>query len=164
VILIDTNILSTFARINRLDFLSQVFNADVLYISANVYDEVRKGIEKGYSFLSPVFVLVESKKLRIATLSEKECLIEIPSSFGPGERDSIAICVNRNATFATNEKRVISYCKRNSIAYTTLNKILTASLRLGILRREELVRLIEEIEDKDNIVFACKEQILEDRE
>ncbi len=47
MILIDTNILSTFAKIDRLDLLEEVFGE--MHISPNVLDEVKRAEELGYS-------------------------------------------------------------------------------------------------------------------
>ena len=41
MILIDTNILSTFAKIDRLELLFKVFNQETLYISPNVFQELK---------------------------------------------------------------------------------------------------------------------------
>jgi len=45
MILVDTNILSTFAKIDRLELLFGVFKQKTLYISPNVFQELKDEME-----------------------------------------------------------------------------------------------------------------------
>ena len=48
--LLDTNILSTFAKIKRMDILFKVFGEDRLFISPGVLSEIKLASERGYDF------------------------------------------------------------------------------------------------------------------
>jgi predicted nucleic acid-binding protein len=47
-IIVNNTVLSNFASVSRLDLLEKIF--DEIYISLEVYDEIKNGIEKGYLF------------------------------------------------------------------------------------------------------------------
>jgi predicted nucleic acid-binding protein len=47
-VIANTTVISNFASINQLDLLRRLFGA--LYISTEVYEETRIGLEEGYQF------------------------------------------------------------------------------------------------------------------
>lgn len=57
MILLDTNIISTFSKIEKLELLYYVFNINILYISPSVYSEIMKAKDKGYAFVNHVELL-----------------------------------------------------------------------------------------------------------
>ena len=161
MILLDTNIISTFSKIGKLELLYDVFNADVLYVSPNVYDELLIAKDKGYAFVNHAIHLFQKKKLMLISLTskEKEKADRLPSSFSKGERDSIAICRERNGIIVTNEKKVANYCKRQGIKYFDLRDVLKALYILMNFSKNEVNKLMNEIEEKDNIIIKDKEEI-----
>lgn len=58
MILVDTNILSSFAKIGRLELLFRVFNQKTLYISPNVFQELKDARDKRYDFVELIFELL----------------------------------------------------------------------------------------------------------
>ena len=124
MILVDTNILSTFAKIDRLDLLEKVFGK--MHISTNVLDEVKRAEELGYSHAERISKWIEDDKILISCVKENEVefLDKIPYSFGRGERDSVAMALNRDALIVTNERKVLNFCRKKGIAHVRLNKIL----------------------------------------
>ena len=163
IILLDTNIISTFSKIKKLELLYGVFNTDVFYISPNVSNEIMIAKEKGYVFVNLVADLLQKKKIISLTLtSEEETKVnKLPLSFSKGERDSLVICKERNGIFATNERKVINYCKKHNIAYFDLRDILKALYMFMKLSKNELSKLIKDIEEKDNIIIKDKKEIFD---
>jgi predicted nucleic acid-binding protein len=53
VILADTNVLSTFAKVGRIPLLLQLFKTDRLGVTPAVYEEFQAGVTKGYTILQP---------------------------------------------------------------------------------------------------------------
>jgi len=51
VILVDTSILSTLARVEEPDLLFSVFPGQDLCVAPGVYAELRAGLRAGYGFL-----------------------------------------------------------------------------------------------------------------
>lgn len=163
IILLDTNIISTFSKIRKLELLYDVFNANVFYISPNVHNEIMMAKEKGYVFVTHIVDLLQKKKIiSLALTSEEEIKASnIPLSFSKGERDSLIICKERNGIFVTNERKVINYCKKYGIIYFDLRDVLKALYIFMKFSRNEVSKLIKEIEEKDNIIIKYKKEIFD---
>ncbi|MFO7992359.1 MAG: hypothetical protein R6U61_08745 [Thermoplasmata archaeon] len=159
MILVDTNILSTFAKIDRLDLLEKVLGE--MHISPNVLDEVKRAEELGYSHAEKILKGIKEGKILISCIREDEVefLEKVPSSFGRGERDCVAIALNRDALIVTNERRVLNYCKRNGIAHVRLNTILRKLWKDEIIEEKEVRDLIHKIEENDSLIIVDKESI-----
>ncbi len=164
MILLDTNILSTFAAIYKLQLLEQIFSGKELAISVNVLKEIKIGREKGYMHLEKVLVYTLEKKIVLleTTNEEEKIASELPSVFGPGERDSIAIAKSRDYIFVTNEEKAIKYCLREGITCFWLNVLLRALWSENIMSKEEVKALISLIEQKDRIKIKDVNDIFEE--
>ncbi len=162
MILIDTNILSTFGAIDALHLLFLVFEGEIS-ITTNVFNEVKKAQKLGYAYAEKVLALVAQERLKMVSPTDEEAIFisQLPKSFGSGELDSVAIARYRKAILVTNEKRVLNYCHRLSIETMTLNSFLKFLWKQGILSKSDVEKLIEEIESKDKVVFDSKEGIFQ---
>lgn len=109
MILVDTNILSTFAKIDRLDLPEKVFGE--MHISPNVLDEVKRAEELGYPHAEKILEYIKKGKIQISCPKEDEIdfMDKIPYSFGRGERDCVAMALKRDALIVTNERKVLNY-------------------------------------------------------
>jgi len=54
-VLVDINILSTFAKIRKLGFLFRIMDREELYISTSVLHELDKAKNIGYDFVQIIF-------------------------------------------------------------------------------------------------------------
>ena len=155
MIIIDNNILSTFAKIGRLDILFRLFPQKQIAIVPAVYDELRVGIRKGYVQLEDVMAMVEKKSIRLITLTEAEIFLKptLPVSFDEGELESVAVCKSRS---------VKNWCIKEDIKYADLPDLLRACWQSTVMSKKEVKSLIEDIEEKDNITFRSKEEIFND--
>ncbi|MCI0392541.1 MAG: hypothetical protein MOB07_27735 [Acidobacteria bacterium] len=128
MIVADTNILSTFARIGRLDLLFAVTETDVFYLAPSVVKEIKVGLQKGIVFLQPIAdgLTVGAGFDALDLTAEEESLADaLPASLNAGERECIAICANRGtAKLLTNDKRARNYCQANRIPCLDLKLIL----------------------------------------
>ncbi|MCK4736794.1 MAG: hypothetical protein KAT65_30345 [Methanophagales archaeon] len=161
MILVDTNILSTFAKIGKLELLFGVFSQKTLYLSPNVFQELKDAKDKWYDFVEHIFKLLQSRKLKLLPLEEDEymLMLQLPKYFGKGELDSIAICMKRNYILLSNERKVIKFCEENGIDHFNLNGILKALWMFDIVPKEKVVLIIKEMEEKDNLKIVSKEEI-----
>ena len=108
MIIVDNNILSTFAKIDRLDILFQLFPQTQIGIVPAVYNELRIGVRKGHFQLKQVMDMVQQKRIRLITLTEAEIFLKpnLPVSFDEGEPESVAVSKSRKITLLTNERSV----------------------------------------------------------
>ncbi len=147
-IVADTDILSIFARIKRLDILSKMF--DTVLISPSVRFELNRGgidIRK----LNHVFVTLQKDEL-------KE-LGKAPSGLDRGERECYVVAKRRNLPLASNETLVSRLCKKENIGYLSLPRILRFAISENLITRYDAKRLVNEIENEEHTVIKNKEEI-----
>lgn len=115
MIVADTNLVSTFARIGRLDLLFLVAETDALYLPPAVIKEIKAGLHKGLDFLQPLVDCLTGETGFYAlelSAAEKTLAESLPGSLNAGERECIAVCVQRpDGKLLTNDKRAHTYCK-----------------------------------------------------
>ena len=161
MIIIDTNILSTFCRVDEFSLLFKLFPKHNFGIPPAVFDEVINAVQVGYTFLEKIIHYIESKKLELLSLTPNELLLKqnLPSSFGGGDLECIIISRRESYILLTNDKRMRNYCLSNNVVVYDLPEILRALWKSEIISIEQLQSLVCEIEDKDNILIKNKEEI-----
>ena len=161
MVFVDTDVLSIFAKIQRLQLLFDVFNQDSLNISAAVENEIRVGVSKGFHFVHDIIALQKQKQICTHQTSamDRVFMSSVPQTLGAGERESMAICRRLTAIFVSNERRVMHHCKANKIDCINLVEILRALWELKILTQCEVRGVIREIKIKDHLRFRTIDPI-----
>lgn len=165
MIVVDTNLLSTFARIQRLDLLFAVAETDALYLTPAVKKEIELGLKQNLDFLLPVSEgLANGTKFFLLQLTpdEKHLSDTLPASLNAGEKESISVCQKRpGSKLLTNDKRAHNYCQENQIASLDLKLVLRRLWKAGHCTKEEVRFIMDEIEAKEpGMVIKGKEEIL----
>lgn len=162
LILADTNILSTFAKIGRILLLLELFRSGGVGVTPAVYEEMQVGVTKGYVALQAVTILVQHGQIILVAPTVEEILYKnlLPASFDLGERETLAVARARSWGILTNENQVKHWCRREQVEYWDLPGILRALWRNRLMEKAQVQALIDEIEAKDRIVFRNKTQIL----
>lgn len=165
MIVADTNILSTFARIHRLDLLPVVAETAALYLPPAVVKELKVGLHKGLDFLQPIIAGLASGAGFYTvelTADEKRVVDRLPHSLNAGEKESLAICALRAGNkLLTNDKRAHNYCRENRIPSLDLKLILRRLWQATYCTKEEVRALMDEIEKSEpGMVIKGKEEIL----
>ena len=163
MLLCDTNILSTFAKIDQMELLLQLFVRDELAVVPAVYEELQEGIRRGYASLQVANAHIQQGQITILVPNAREIFDKdaLPRSFDAGERETIAVAKSRGYAILTNETHVKNWCERNGMVYWDLPRILRALWRTNILTKEQVRRLVEQIEMKDRVVFRNQAAIFE---
>jgi len=156
VILLDTDVLSAFAKIGKIDLLYQLFSTSVLYISPSVLEEVKVSYDKKYPFAMEIFQLIEKGRIKVVVLKEKEIYEKerLPIWFGEGEKESIILCLNRGGVLLSNEKKVKKFCEGRKIVCLRTPGLLKALIDEGIIEVKEAKRIIENLKNKDKMEFT----------
>ncbi|MGH8069694.1 MAG: hypothetical protein ACRERE_31520 [Candidatus Entotheonellia bacterium] len=164
MVLSDTNILSTFTKIGELPLLMRLFADDGIGVVPAVYEELHNGVSKGYVALKAALEAIQRRQIGLVMPTAAETLEKgaLPRSFDEGERETIAVAKPRGYTILTNERLVKNWCKIAGITYWDLPGILRALWRTNLLPKEQVRRLITEIEEKDRIVLKDQRQIFEE--
>ena len=86
MILIDNNILSTFARVSAMDLLFTLFLRQRLGLTPAIRSEVLDAIERGCAWLRDIVRLIESGRLQLVALTPEELAATstLPDSLGDG--------------------------------------------------------------------------------
>ena len=164
-IITDTNIISTFARLQQIPLLLQSVEADYLCLTPATQQELKIGMQRGCTFLQPIFDGLNTKTtfhLIALTSEEKATLDRLPTSLNAGEKESIAVCFHRQGVkILTNDKRARNFCKQKSIVHLDLPAILRRLWKAGICTKNEVQVLMEKMEAKEpGMVIKGKEEIL----
>ena len=163
-VLVDTNILSTFAKIKRLELLFKIMDRGELYISTSVLHELDIAENIGYDFVQTIFDYIDKERISILSMDDEESdlFLNLPDSFGRGERESVAISKSRDYIFVSNETKVKNYCDRNDIDIVDLPTLLRRAWKVGLKEKETVKKIVEKIENKDNIIFKDRSIIFEE--
>ncbi|MBI4596591.1 MAG: hypothetical protein HY730_09505 [Candidatus Tectomicrobia bacterium] len=164
MILSDTNILSTFAKIQELCLLVRLFGGERIGIVPAVFEELQNGVTEGYVALKPVIENIEKSQIDLVLPGTDEILEKatLPKSFDEGERETIAVAKSRAYAILTNERLIKNWCNKAGIKCFDLPAILSALWRTELLTKEGVQELCRQIEEKDRVVFKDKEQIFID--
>jgi predicted nucleic acid-binding protein len=60
VIIADTNIVSTFVRVEAIDLLRQLVKSDRLHVTPATFHELRRAVEAGCDFLGPTLEAIQT--------------------------------------------------------------------------------------------------------
>ena len=161
MVFIDTDVLSIFAKIQRLPLLFAIFNEDRLNISAAVEIELQTGVAKGFGFTQDIVALHSQGRIETyhPTAADQQFMVTLARTLDSGERESVAICKRLNAIFVSNERRVKHHCRESGVDCVNLADILRALWELEILTKADVREIIAEISAKDNLKFRTTDPI-----
>jgi len=164
LLLADTNILSTLAKVNQLSLLFQLFHDERIGVVVAVYEECVEGVNRGYAALQSVIGLIGEGRIELVLPTANETLAkaDLPPSFDAGERETITVASSRSNEILTNERHVRNWCHRSGIGCWDLSGILRALWRDGILNKQQVRDLMVEIEARDRVVFKNVDQIFQE--
>lgn len=149
--MLDSDISSTFAKIDRLRELNELFSKRVLKITPEIYQELIVSLDYGYSF--PLKIFEEFDIISLSEAEEKEferILTEEKRELGKGEIEAIVVCENRKSVFCSIDRSALDFAKEKGVQTLDLHMILKAFWRSGICTKKEVKNMIKDIEEKDN--------------
>ena len=156
----DADLLSTFAKIGRLDLLAKTFGNKDLFIPPAVASDLMRS----KSIL--VKDILKSKLFQQTSLShqEKELIKKISErkNLGMGEIECLAVCKERKMVVVTNDNKAIDVAEKLDIDVVDLESLLYSMK--DFMKINELKQIIEDIEAKDRVVIVNKDRILKNSE
>lgn len=166
MIVCDTNILSTFARIGALEWLFKLFPKHEFTIPPTVYEEIREAIRRGIAFLDSVLTAIDLGQIRLFPLAQEEKIEtrSLPESFGLGESEAVAICIRRRAILLSNDKRVRNYCQTHGIEVYDLVRLLRALWTEKVVSRQRVQKIVAKIEQLEKLVIKRKGEIFKNNQ
>ena len=107
-VIANTTVLTNFAAIGQLDLLRQLFSQ--LYVTSDVYDEVRQGAEEGYSFFADFERYMNPPAsdgwILLTPLSAEELrtMRQFPAKLHRGETSCLAVAHHRQWRFVSDDQ------------------------------------------------------------
>jgi len=156
----DTDILSTFGKIGRVDLLQRLF--EKIYVAPAVYRELIRVEQLGLAWVIPVKETIVPLPLTEGQLKEVEHLVTAYPQLGSGEVETFVLAKAHHLICLTNDRQAKKVCQALGLRYLDLEEILQAMKVKGITTLEGLAEVIRQIEEKDHTRIKAKKKILRD--
>ena len=165
MILLDTSILSTFARADGLDLLWELFPRTEIGITPAVFREVVAAVSQGRRWLERIPFLVSEGRLKLTTPSASEILASeaLPDSLGLGEREGIAFCKAHGWTFLTNDRRARTFCAEIGVEAFDVAGLLRLLWTKNVRSKGFIRSLLQRMEQLEGLVVKNKDRIFKGR-
>lgn len=165
MIVVDSNVLSTFARVEHLELLFRLFPKDPLGVPPAVHDELAGATRLGCRLLEPAAEMMQDRRLRIIPLTPDEIVAaqSLPRSFAAADAQCIIGCRRRGYALPTNDRRVRNFCRSEGTRVFDLPELLRALWENGVLSIRRVRRLVDQMELAENLVVRNKDEIFRRR-
>lgn len=136
---LDTNVLSLFAKIGRLNLLQQIATVP-LFVTPAIQDELKTGVANGVSYLADALKLIDSEVIELLTISpvDLQYMENLPAKLASGEAEAIASCYRDSLTLISHDRKAINYCEREKIDYIPLIDLAEVLHQAGQLTDDEI--------------------------
>lgn len=154
MLILDTDIASAFAKSGHFDALIKLFES--VGITPGVYEELLTPLEHGYEYPKEIF-----EKAELVTISDDEQreylrLTEEHAKVGKGEVESIVVCLKRGFLFSSFDKKAIIVAKDLGVDVVTAGVIFKGLIVKDIATKEEILKMVGDIEISDNRVLEVE--------
>ena len=111
-VVIDTDVISTFAKINKLELLQRLFSKSEILLTPSVSKEIKNGMQLG---------IIKSQRVRFSAikldLSEKRLVREIRAGkkLGLADAECISIAKYRTCLLITNDRQAAIEADSHSV-------------------------------------------------
>jgi len=156
----DTDILSTFGKLGRIDLLHKLFPK--ICVAPAVYRELGTAERLGFPWAKAVREAVELLPLTKNEVKEVERFAVFYHQLGSGEIETLVLANTHHLLCLTNDRQAKAVCRTLNCSYLNLEDLLRAFKNKGILTVATLKHLIEQIEEKDRTRIKAKDQILKE--
>lgn len=156
--IVDNNILSSLAKIERLSLLPDLF--DEAATVPSVLDELHKDEIAGYGFVDRIDGVKGYRGgwLQISTLTKAEIQLAdeiVDATLAFTDAECIAAAENRDARLLTDDRHAGEIASQRGVEVWDLKLLLEAALVKNLIETEgELDSLIEDLHKKDGYRFS----------
>jgi len=155
ILICDTDFLSSFLKIRRLELVKDLFKVVNLYIPVAVLREIAK-TDLITDLLNKEWIKV--KKVSDEELKEMEKDKEF-ANLGSGEKECLALCKHFEKSvllISDNEARRIA--NKKDIVTLNISAFLLACKQMRILDRSDIIAIIRDLKEKDYYEFSEEEK------
>lgn len=155
-ILIDTDILSMFAKVHEVARLVAFLGPAEVAMTPGIRDEISAPLRYGYTFPKEVLSQVPAVLFTERVWQAYERLWAMGSSLGKGEIEAIAYCQVEPALFVTNDTKARQFAEQQGITVISFQALLRGLWRSGAQSRAEVQALLERIKASDHLVVPLE--------
>jgi len=146
LIVADTDFLSSFAKIGKLDLIFKVFKTREIVIAQAVYNELKES--PAFDLLLPYFS-EQKNKIIIKNVSAKNA----PENLGAGEQESIDVIGENKAKLLMDDRAAGIYAEKFGIKVIDIPSFLFYCKEKKILNISQLKTIISKLRAKDFYEF-----------
>jgi predicted nucleic acid-binding protein len=151
-ILIDTDILSMFAKAHAVATLVAFLGQAHVAVTPGIRDEIAAPLRYGYTFPREVLSQVPVVLFTERVWQAYERVWAMDSSLGKGELEAIAWCRVEPALFVTNDTKARQFAEQQGVTVISLQALLRGLWRSGTQSKAEVQALLERIKEADQLV------------
>jgi predicted nucleic acid-binding protein len=155
IIICDTDFLSSFLKIERLELVKDLFKEENLYTPIAVLGEIAK-TDLITDLLNKEWIKV--KKVSDEELKEMEKDKEF-TNLGSGEKECLALCKRfKNSILLISDNEARRIANKRNILVLNISGFLLACKRMRILNRDDILAIIQDLKEKDYYEFSEEER------
>lgn len=147
MIVIDTDFLSAFIKINRTGLIFTVLDTTELVITGAVFNELEQS-----TLFTSVLQLLNSKKNKLTIKAVRSVTQSEP--WGLGELESIAFAKKTNALLLTNDRSAVEMAEKDDITVMDIPRFLLYCKRNNVLSLKEIKQIISDLRERDYYEFS----------
>lgn len=154
-IIFDTDFLSSFLKIGRLELAKEFFGVENVYIPVAVLYEIAK-TNLITDLLDKHWILV--KRVNDADLIEMEHDIG-SASLGSGEKECMVLCRQfQDSILLISDKKAMRVAGKNRISILNIPALLLACKATGVLDGDEIAVIVRDLKKMDYYEFSYGEE------
>lgn len=154
-IICDTDFLSSFLKIERLELVRDLFKAKNLYIPVAVLKEVAK--------TNLITALLDKEWVKVKNVSDADFKKMKKSkeftNLGSGEKECFALCKRfKNSVLLISDNKARKVANKNEIVTLNISAFLLSCKEMGILESNDVTSIIRDLREKDYYEFSETER------
>ena len=154
-IICDTDFLSSFLKIERLELVRDLFKAKNLYIPVAVLKEVAK--------TNLITALLDKEWVKVKNVSDADFKKMKKSkeftNLGSGEKECFALCKRfKNSVLLISDNKARKVANKNEIVTLNISAFLLSCKEMGILESNDVTSIIRDLREKDYYEFSEAER------
>ena len=155
IIICDTDFLSSFLKIERLELVRDLFKAKNIYIPVAVLSEVAK--------TSLITALLDKEWVKVKNVSDvdfkKMKRNKEFTNLGSGEKECFALCKRfENSVLLISDNKARKVANKNGIVTLNISAFLLSCKEMGILESNDIASIIRDLREKDYYEFSEAER------
>lgn len=155
--LVDTDILSLFAKTEAIQILLRLFGAERLPITPGVFSELLAPLDYGYDFPHQVFANSTVVSLSLTEL-ELYAQLRLEGNVSSADAEQIAVCHTRAWVYVTMDRVAARIAASHQVHTVDLYALFKALRKGEVLTDDTLYKLILRMEHLDRTKFPFRDE------